>query len=86
MGADALEDAVRATQHFVVREAKDSQAGRSKQSVACDVVLRGWEVVSAIDLHDEARRFTEEVGEVGSKGLLAPELRTIEAPTAEHFP
>jgi hypothetical protein len=83
---DAVQDARRAVQDFVVRKTKHGKASSRKPSVAAAVARWSGEVRGAICLDHEARVLAEEVDDEWSDGMLSTELGLHDLSAAQYLP
>ena len=85
-GADGGEDCREVVVDGVVGEAEDAVAGGGEEGIAIGVGLALGVVDRAIELDDEATIRAAEIDDEGADGVLAAELKAVEASIAEGVP
>ncbi len=73
-GLDGPDNAIEVLQHLVVPKAKDPEAEAIEFLGPLLIVLFGFRVMTAIQLHDQTSFQTDEVGNVGAEPKLPLEL------------
>ena len=86
MLVDAFQHVPQIQQHLIIPETQNAKASLPQEAIAASIICSGIQMLASIKLDDHCRLRTDEVADVGTSHVLAPELEAGQLATAQAAP